>query len=139
MGGSRGRGATNSNLQYVFPSKQNLFLHAKTALAQPRWCQWRIRKPMKNKRELMKPSCVCTTALWALMKRCQLHSRKAVQKHGNPLTGLRASAQASSIEESSETWQQAKCIHVLVLALGGGSGHCWCWCGGDLPTLSPQG
>ena len=67
----------------------------------------------------MKPSCVCTTALWAGMKRCQLHSRKAVQKHGNPLTGLRASAQASSMEESSETWQQAKCIDVLVLALGG--------------------
>ena len=34
--------------------------------------------------------------------------------------GRRSSAQASGIEESKETWRQAKCIEVLVLAWGEG-------------------
>jgi len=76
-----------------FPSEHNLrkliyvLPHATKAWVQPRWFQWRSRKLMESRRELMKPSCLCTTAHWAGVKWCKLHSRKAVQKNGNPLMG----------------------------------------------------
>ena len=116
-----------SNLQHVFPSEHNLrrltyvLLHATKAWAQPRWFQWRSRKLMESRRELMKPSCFRTIALRAGIKRCQLHSRKAVQQKRESVDGgRRSSAQASGIEESKETWRQAKSIEVLVLAWGEG-------------------
>ena len=108
-----------------FPSGHNLrkltyvLLHATKAWGQQRWFQWRSRKLMKGRRELMKPSCLCTTALWAGIKWCKLHNRKAVQQKLESVDGgRRSSAQASGMEESKETRRQAKCIEV------------WCWLGG---------
>ena len=108
-----------------FPSEHNLrkltyvLLHATKAWGQQRWFQWRSRKLMKGRRELMKPSCLCTTALWAGIKWCKLHSRRAVQQKLESVDGgRRSSAQASGIEKSKETRRQAKCIEV------------WCWLGG---------
>ena len=91
------------------------------SLGQQRWFQWRSRKLMKGRTDLMKPSCPCTTARWAGIKWCKLHGRKAVQQKRESVDGgRRSSAQASGIEESKETWRQAKCIEVLVLAWGEG-------------------
>ena len=129
-----------------FPSEHNLrkltyvLLHATKAWAQQRWFQWRSRKLMKGRRELMKPWCLCTTALWAGIKWCKLHSRKAVQQKRESVDGSRrSSAQASSIEESKEARRQAKCIEVWRWLGGRGSGHCWCWCGEGSPNAFAPG
>ena len=96
---------------------------------------------MKGKRDLMKPSCLCTIAHWARIKWYKLHGRKAVQQKLESVDGgRRSSAQASGIEESKETWRQAKSIEVLALVWGEGV-LVFVGVGGgmDLPTPSPQG
>ena len=108
-----------------FPSEHNLrkliyvLLHATKAWVQPRWFQWRSRKLMESRRELMKPSCFCTTALRAGIKRCQLHSRKAVQKNGNLLMGADVRLHRLPVLRKAKKPGGRPRVS-----------KCWCWLGG---------
>ena len=115
-----------------FPSEHHLrkliyvLLHATKAWVQPRWFQWRSRKLMENRRELMKPSCFCTIALRAGIKRCQLHSRKTVQKNGNLLMGADVRLHRLPVLRKAKKPGGRPRVS-----------KCWCWLDGSPNAFAP--